>query len=454
MMVSASSIELERRRDGGETEAMSRRIYFDGLNLSLERGTGIATYTRKLAQIVHDLGFEVGVVYSSPRRPARNPLRREISFLNTRDAAPVAYPKKVWDTICDQVRCPFGLEPSTVDLTGTVITGELQERLPLHDHLFVARNLFANARRYFSWSGRFIELNFDTAPDILHCTYQLPLRAKRARNVYTIHDLVPLRLPYATLDNKRQTYSLLRKIAAEADHIVTVSEHSKRDIVQLLGVDEARVTNTYEAVEFPRELVERPDDVIAEELRGSHGLEMQQYLLFYGALEPKKNVGRLIEAYLLSGASIPLVITGAGGWGNRAEVKMIEGLRAEGRAPGTPRIHHFEFVSFPMLVTLIRGARAVLFPSLYEGFGLPVLEAMLLGTPVVTSRASSLPEIAGDAALYVDPYDVDDIADAIKTITADEGLRAELSRLGRAQAELFSVARYRERVTALYERLA
>jgi len=402
-MVSASSIELERRRDGGETEAMSRRIYFDGLNLSLERGTGIATYTRKLAQIVHDLGFEVGVVYSSPRRPARNPLRREISFLNTRDAAPVAYPKKVWDTICDQVRCPFGLEPSTVDLTGTVITGELQERLPLHDHLFVARNLFANARRYFSWSGRFIELNFDTAPDILHCTYQLPLRAKRARNVYTIHDLVPLRLPYATLDNKRQTYSLLRKIAAEADHIVTVSEHSKRDIVQLLGVDEARVTNTYEAVEFPRELVERPDDVIAEELRGSHGLEMQQYLLFYGALEPKKNVGRLIEAYLLSGAKIPLVITGAGGWGNRAETRMLEELRAAGRAPGTPRVHHFEFVSLPMLVTLIRGARAVLFPSLYEGFGLPVLEAMLLGTPVVTSRASSLPEIAGDAALYVDP---------------------------------------------------
>jgi glycosyltransferase involved in cell wall biosynthesis len=106
-----------------------------------------------------------------------------------------------------------------------------------------------------------------------------------------------------------------------------------------------------------------------------------------------------------------------------------------------------------MLVRLIRGARAVLFPSLYEGFGLPVLEAMLLGTPVVTSRASSLPEIAGDAALYVDPYDVDDIADAIKTITADAGLRTELSRLGRAQADLFSVARYRERVTALYERL-
>src|SRR5207237_678093 len=146
-------------------------------------------------------------------------------------------------------------------------------------------------------------------------------------------------------------------------------------------------------------------------------------------------------------------ITGALGLGNKTEAKMLEELRA-GRAGGSRRVYHFEYVSIQMLVTLIRGARAVLFPSLYEGFGLPVLEAMLLGTPVVTSRASSLPEIAGDAALYVDPYDVDDIADAIKTMTADAGLRTELSQRGRAQAELFSVARYRERVTALYERLA
>ncbi len=95
----------------------------------------------------------------------------------------------------------------------------------------------------------------------------------------------------------------------------------------------------------------------------------------------------------------------------------------------------------------------MLFPSLYEGFGLPVLEAMLLGTPVVTSRTSSLAEIAGDAALYVDPYDINSIINAIKTITADEGLRADLVRRGRIQAELFSMARYRERVADLYGKL-
>ena len=434
---------------------MSRRIYFDGLNLSLEHGTGIATYTRMLTQVAHELGYEVGVVYSSQQRPAKNPLLREISFFDSRDAAPVSAMRQVWNTVSDQLRMPLGVQPSTVNLTGTVIINQFQGRLPAHDHLFVERNLFANARRYFSWSDRFVDLSFDAPPNILHCTYQIPLRAKRACNIYTIHDLVPLRLPFTTLDNKRLTYRLLRKIAADADHIVTVSENSKRDIVNMLGVPEERVTNTYEAVEFPRELVERPDDVIAEQLHGSYQLEFQEYLLFYGALEPKKNVARLIDAYLLSAVDIPLVITGAVGWGNRVEAKMLQELRArDGTRPhASRRIYHFEYVSIPMLVTLIRGARAIVFPSLYEGFGLPVLEAMLLGTPVVTSRASSLPEIAGDAALYVNPYDTDDIAQAIRTITADEGLRTELSSRGRAQAELFSAARYRERIAALYERL-
>lgn len=433
---------------------MSRRIYLDGLNLSLERGTGIATYTRTLARVMRELGYEIGVVYSSPHEPAKDPLLREITFFDPNNAARISRRRGNYNRLVDQFRYLRGVRPAPLALSGSVLAEQFGDRIPAHDRLYLGRNIFNNARDYFAWTGRFAELTFDTPPDILHCTYQLPLRAKGARNIYTIHDLVPLRLPYTTLDNKRQTYRMLRKIAAEADHIVTVSENSKRDIIQLLGVEEARVTNTYQAVEYPRELTERPDDLIAEQLRGAYGLDLQDYLLFYGALEPKKNVRRLIDAYLLSAVDLPLVITGSLGWDNETEAKMIEELLAEGQAQSRGRIYHFEFVSVPMLVTLIRGARAVLFPSLYEGFGLPVLEAMVLGTPVVTSRASSLPEIAGDAALYVDPYDIDDIAEAIKTITADDGLRTELSQRGRAQAELFSVARYRERIAALYERLA
>jgi len=201
---------------------MSRRIYFDGLNLSLERGTGIATYTRMLASVVRELGNQVGVVYSSPSRPAKNPLLREVSFFDTREAVRTTHRQEVYNAIVDQVHSAFGIKPQPVELTGAVIAQQFKSRLPTHDYVYLARNLFSNARRYFAWSGNFATLEFDTKPDVLHCTYQLPVRAKSACNVYTVHDLVPLRLPFTTLDNKRQTYRLLRKIAAEADHIQLV----------------------------------------------------------------------------------------------------------------------------------------------------------------------------------------------------------------------------------------
>jgi glycosyltransferase involved in cell wall biosynthesis len=431
------------------------RIYFDGLNLSLAHGTGIATYTRLLADVVRDLGHDVGVVYSSPHRTPANPLLREIAFFDPRNATRISRVRGFSYRVLDQIRYWRHVQTASVKLTGAIIADQYEHRLPLRDQIFVTRDLFTNARIYYSWTGKFAELTFDNRPDILHCTYQLPLRAKGACNIYTIHDLVPLRLPFATLDNKRQTYRLLRKIAAEADHIVTVSEQSRRDIIELLGVDPARITNTYESVEFPREYIERPDDIVAEQLNAALQLDLGGYLLFYGAFEPKKNVARLIDAYLLSAIDVPLVITGPPGWGTDEEAGLLKQLAEEERSGvrRQRRFYRLEYVSRSMLVTLIRGARAVLFPSLYEGFGLPVLEAMLLGTPVVTSRTSSLPEVAGDAALYVNPYDTDDIARAIKTIAADEGLRAEMVQRGRAQAELFSVERYRQRVAELYRQL-
>ena len=439
----------------GSAKLMNRRVYYDGLNLSLERGTGIATYTRTLAGVAGELGYEIGLIYSSPHRSPTDPLLRDILFLDPKNSARISLQRGRYNWIFDQLRYLRSVPVGDHRLTGSVILDQSHLNIPRHDHLFITRNLFNNARDYFSWSGRFTEIAFDAPPDILHCTYQMPLRAKGARNIYTIHDLVPLRLPYATLDNKRQTYRLLRKIAAEADHIVTVSEHSRRDIIELLGVDTARVTNTYESVDLPQEYIERSDDLVAEQLEVLWHLKKNGYLLFYGAFEPKKNVSRLINAYLLSAVDIPLVIAGPPGWGTETEAALLKQMSEDDllQRRSRRRFYRLEFVSRSLLATLIKGARAVLFPSLYEGFGLPVLEAMLLGTPVVTSRASSLPEIAGDAALYVDPYDTDAIAQAIKTITADDDLRTELVRRGRIQAELFSVARYRERVASLYERL-
>jgi len=409
-----------------------------------------------LTHAAHDLGHEVGVVYSTPFTPAKNPLLREIAFFDEKRPAMSGKRKltlrRALNHVIDQTRYHLPVKPLPVELTGAVVARQFKRSLAAHDRVFVSRNLFANARTYFSRTKAFVNLAFEPRPDILHCTCPLPLRVRSACNVYTIHDLVPLRLPFTTQDNKRQLFRLLKKIAREADHIVTVSENSKRDIIELLGVEEKRITNTYQAVDFPREWIERSTTAIANQLDGTFGLQYQDYLLFYGALEPKKNVRRLIDAYLISDVDVPLVLVIAGGWQNEAEMKLLaehsENNGASHRS--RRRIYRFDYVTYPTLVTLIRGARAVIFPSLYEGFGLPVLESMVLGTPVVASREASLPEVAGDAALLVDPYDTDQIARAIATIVNDADLRAELSRRGPTQAAKFSVDRYRERVAALY----
>ncbi len=437
-----------------------RRVIYDGLNLSLAQGTGVATYTRMLAQIVCDLGYEVGVVYASTQTPPKDPLLREVVFFDEKRAVRTPLTRQIINCLTDQLRTFAAIKPLPVDFDGVVVRRQFETTLPPRHRAFATRNLFASARAHFARTNRFVDLTFDQPPDIFHCTYPLPLHSRSACNIYTIHDLVPLRLPFTTLDNKRQMFRVLKKIARQADHIVTVSENSKRDIIALLGVEESRVSNTYQAVQFPAAYRERPDAVIAEQLEGSFGLEFNEYLLFFGALEPKKNVGRLIEGYLSSGVDIPLVLVAGQGWNNEAETKLINQLRdkqhSETLANRRQRrtVHRYDYVPSSLLVTLIRGARAVVFPSLYEGFGLPVLEAMVLGTPVVTSRESSVPEIAGDAALLVDPYSTDEIAAAIRSIVDDVDLHGELSRRGRVQAMKFSVDRYRERVGALYNALA
>jgi len=439
--------------------ANGRRVFYDGLNLALAQGTGVATYTRILTRVVRELGYDIGIVYTSPQAPPKDPMLREVAFFDEKQAVKTPIVRLIVDCVADQFRGFVSVKPIPVAFDGIVISRQFETTWPAPHQAFATRRLFLSAREHFARTNRFVQLRFDLKPDIFHCTYPLPIRTKSACNIYTIHDLVPLRLPFTTLDNKRLIFRILKKIAREADHIVTVSENSKRDIMQILGVEENRVTNTYQAVTFPEIYQERPNEVIREQLEGSFGLDFKEYLLFYGALEPKKNVGRLIEGYLSSGADIPLVLVAGQGWNNGPETKLIAELRdrqlveAQTNRRAKRSVYRFDYVPFSVLVTLIRGARAVVFPSLYEGFGLPVLESMVLGTPVVTSRESSVPEVAGDAALLVDPYDVDDIAAAIRTIVNDADLAAELAQRGYAQAASFSVERYRERIGALYRTL-
>ncbi len=436
------------------------RIFIDGFNLSLTQGTGVATYARNLSFALRDLGAEVGVLYGTKSSTiSMNSLIREIAFFDPLVGRPSRI-AEIGHVIRRALTTPLGEIATQVPITGRVVRDTFRARLPHFDHVWNVQNLFDLQRLHFKLYRNRMSVHFRGPPQVMHWTYPLALKIRGAKNIYTLHDLVPLRLPYTTLDNKRNYFRLARQLARRGDHIITVSEASKRDIVSLLGIPEERVTNTYQAVEIPARYAGKPVADVQTEIEGTFGLGYQRYFLFFGAIEPKKNVGRMVEAYLASGVTDPLVIVGKKAWKSDEELRLLfenEHVRylltRDGRTETRFRVQLVDYASFPLLVSLIRGAKAVLFPSLYEGFGLPALEAMLLGTPVMTSNTSSIPEVVGDAAIRVDPYDVRAMVDAIRALDSDADLRGRLAELGPRQASLFSPERYQVRLREAYAKL-
>ncbi|WP_082064351.1 glycosyltransferase family 1 protein [Brevundimonas sp. KM4] len=428
-----------------------RTVCIDGHNLALPNGTGIATYGRNLLTSLSSLGINGQVLYGPPNTISTDNVLNEVVLadsLNT--SAKVRKSRRYIDTISTR----FGRKAIPVLPSGEVIWPSRSGGRPDAKTFWAAQNLFHYAQRGLQVYGTATPVTFDGAPkpDIMHWTATLPLHATNALNVYTIHDLIPLRLPHSTTENKSVYRRLCNYIANKADHIVVVSETTRQDVIRLLGVPEERVTNTYQAVTIPLALRSRAETEVALELEGVFGLGWKDYFLYFGAIEPKKNVGRIIEAYLSSGVKKPLIIVGGRAWLAEGETALLEQVKRDG-GPSADRIRRYEYMSYSMLLSLIRGARATIFPSLYEGFGLPVLESMLLNTAVLTSTAGSLPEIAGGAALTVDPYDVGAITKGIQSLDIDDGLAESLVARGKIQAGKFSAEEYEERLRLLYDNL-
>ncbi len=431
------------------------RILIDGYNLGLEKGTGVATYARNLSYEIGNLGHHVDVIYGNRANFVRDELLREVHFF---DSAPDDRFKllEIIEQIQQAIHGPFTFRAKQIPISGRVITRTFESRLPHFDTLYNASDLFQRAQSAFKLWKRPSQVRLPQKPDLAHWTYPIPLWITKRPNIYTLHDVVPLRLPYTTLDHKRRYLQLLQQLDQKAEHFVTVSESSKRDLVDLVGIAPERITNTYQSVSIPAKYRDKPEDQVSREVEGLTGFDYKGYFLFWGSLEPKKNIGRLIEAYLSSKVETPLVIVGAQAWKADQELKILGQTDTvyaslERRRGARKRVIQLPYAPFPLLVSLIRGARAAMFPSLYEGFGLPVLEAMLLGTPVICSNTSSLPEVAGDAALMVDPYDTQAITQAIRAMDADADLRADYSRRGRERAAMFSPEIYRERLKKVYD---
>lgn len=432
-------------------------MFIDGFNLGLETGTGVATYARNLSYACRDMGRRVEVVYGINKDHNRKyELLNQVNFFDP--ARVETYWSRFTDTLSRVRPRPFGVKAHEVAVTGDVITENFRHRLPYFDRIWNSQDMFAKSDYQFAIFGGFTALRGLPSSDIMHWTYPIPMYVPKMKNIYTIHDLVPLKLPYTTLDNKNFYFKLNKKIVADADHIVTVSETSRNDIIKLLDCPPEKVTNTYQSVEIPDKFLNKPEAEVVADIENALGFKYKEYYLFFGSIEPKKNVSRILEAYLGSGLSSPLVLAGKAAWMSDKELRLLQQDAVnqytelvDGRTFTRFRIRHLDYVPFPLLVSLIRGAKATVFPSLYEGFGLPILESMLLGTPVITSAGGATGEIAGDAALLVNPYDSGDIARAMRAIDEDVDLRIRLSAKGIERAKTFSAARYRDRLATLYE---
>lgn len=435
-------------------------VMIDAFNLGLSKGTGVATYARNLSATAQELGCEVSVLYGAPVSSRHPPVLKEVLFYDS-EASPPAGLRHYIRRARALARVPWH-SAFEIPINGAVVPDAFAAKLPRYDRLWNARDLYVQAIAQYYYLGVRSRVSTPRPVDLVHWTYPLPIHVPGVPNIYTLHDLVPLRLPQATLDRKEPYFNLMKWICKTAAHIVTVSENSKRDIVELLGVDPDKVTNTYQAVVLPEEHLRKSDEQVKHEIERTTELKYKEYFLYFGALDPRKNMARLIEAYLVSAVEAPLVLIGGEPGSGMRDTPLFPLDRAtqevraavrNGLEQGKGKIVRMEYVPFSSLLNLIRGAKAVVFPSLYEGFGLPLLEAMMLGTPVLTSNNSSIPEVVGDAALLIDAYRVQDIAEGLRKLDSDAGVRAELSARGRKRAAAFDESSYRERLAGVYDRV-
>jgi len=420
----------------------------DGFNLDLEAGTGIRTFTASVLAALQTLETQPALLFGRPGvRRADSDELRETFFYDT--ASRAGRRGRRLRSFADRalqaaaMYAPISRMALRVPHSGTVLLAP-DWQLPATVERYTVPNCFTRAQRRYSVTRQYTTLRFPHRVDVWHATYPLPIVVEGARHITTIHDCIPLRLPHTTLDDKRMLLRLSQDEIRRCDLVLTVSDSSRADILNIFDVADDKIRVVHQpALLPPLSATERSE--LPRYLLSRFGLEVENYILFVGAIEPKKNVKRLISAFLQSELKLPLVIVGKRAW--LWENELEEAVSRRGRRR---RIILLGYLSDWDLRRLYAGARCFAFPSLYEGFGLPALEAMSFGLPVVASNAASLPEVCGDAALYVDPYDIDSIAGALDDACHKEDLRAQLSTRGRERAATFTLGRFAAELAEAY----
>jgi glycosyltransferase involved in cell wall biosynthesis len=311
-------------------------------------------------------------------------------------------------------------------------------RLPFHD-IWLAR----------AWHRLRLPLPVETllGPLDLYHSPDFTLPPTRAPSLLTVHDLSFVRDPQSASPGLRDYLNaVVPRSVARADHILADSTATKNDLVDLYRTPADKITVLYCGVETEFRPVVEP--ALLDYTRAKYGIGGNPYVLAVSTLQPRKNYVRLLQAFArLDDPDLRLVFAGGKGWLFDEIFATVRTLKLD------ERVVFAGFVDDADLPSLYSAARVLAYPSLYEGFGLPMLEAMACGTPVVASTASSLPEVAGQAALLVDPYDVDALTHALDLAHNDANTRNRLIRLGRLRATQFRWDESARQLVQLYARL-
>ncbi len=285
--------------------------------------------------------------------------------------------------------------------------------------------------------------------DIYHCSDGLLVKGGRAIKLVTVHDLVSFIFPhFQTLDNRLYHKRKLSYVRHRANHVIAVSENTKRDLLELFKLAPERVSVIYNGCDP----IFKPCPAGIEMDAVRKRLQIQgPYLLCVSTLEPRKNLKRLIDCFTQlkqrpAYQDLSLVLVGAKGWKSEELVAKIDGLKGTG-------LIHLQQVSRQFLPYLYSGAEIFLYPSIYEGFGLPVLEAMACGCPVVAGRSSSIPEVLGEAGLMFHPESVEEMVEKVHLVLEDTVFKEKVVRRGLERAQQFSWKRTARQVVGLYRQL-
>jgi glycosyltransferase involved in cell wall biosynthesis len=423
------------------------RVLIDGYNLELPKGTGVKTYGMSLIQALTTLGAKVDVLYSLPlQKNERFPAITEALFFDP-NARPPGRLSKLRYAL--EIFKPVASQPEMIEIGNVVIRDRnniLSDRLSSNIGVLNLPWCYRLANQYFKKLNWQKPLKLPYKIDIWHATYPLPITIEGAKKITTIHDLIPLRLPYTTLDDKDLFYRTVKRSIETSALIIAVSENTRQDLIDIYQCPPEKIYNTYQPVPLNKDGAKLQK--LGIYLR-KYNLQEQQYILFVGAIEPKKNLGRLLDAYAMSDTDLPLVIVGKKGWFWKQDLAKLDFLFKNSQKKAIV----LDYLPREDLTYLYRGAYCLVFPSLYEGFGLPPLEAMGLGCPVITSNVSSLPEVCGDAALYIDPYNIEDIADRLNELISDRTLRDNLAAAGIQRANSFGMETYLTRISQAYQQV-